>query len=137
MIARGFERALRKLFGEPHPLAEWTQIRQGYASRVLLVGVGRVIDRCRLDGRIEDREVASLHAEARRVMQSVNVVPLSDTILVRAAEPMPTRLGTLDAIHLATAIELVQRLAIPAVLATHDMRLAQAARALGIDVCGV
>jgi hypothetical protein len=32
------------------------------------------------------------------------LVDLDTTVLERAAQPMPTELGTLDAIHLATAV---------------------------------
>jgi predicted nucleic acid-binding protein len=51
-------------------------------------------------------------------------------VLTRAAGPMPTVVGSLDAIHLATALE-------PGfVLLTHDKQLARAARASGLDVGG-
>jgi predicted nucleic acid-binding protein len=126
---------LRKLFGEPGALAEWSQVREAYASRVLLVEVGRVIDRCRLAGDIDDEEVEQLQREARRVLRSVEILALSERILVRAAGSMPTVLGSLDAIHLATAQELATTRA-ALVLATHDKQLARAARASGLDVCG-
>ena len=125
----------RKLFGEPDTLAEWPQIREAYASRILVVELGRVIDRCRLAGEIDDEQVEQLQSEAKRVLRSIDVLALSERILVRAAGPMPTVLGSLDAIHLATAQELAAtRKAL--VLATHDKQLARAARASGIEVCG-
>lgn len=127
---------LRKLFGEPGVLAEWSAIDEAYASRILLVEVGRVIDRCRLDGRIDDDQVAHLHEEARRVMRSIEIVALTEAVLDRAAGAMPSVMGTLDALHLATALELVQWLEKPVTLATHDRQLARAARASGLDVCG-
>jgi hypothetical protein len=49
---------------------------------------------------------------------------------------MPTTLGTLDAIHLATALALATTLDEPLVVATHDAHLARAARASGLDVRG-
>ena len=49
---------------------------------------------------------------------------------------MPTTLGTLDAIHLASA--LVLREEVPdLVFATHDRQPAIGARALGFEVIGV
>lgn len=128
---------LRKLFGEPHPLEEWPAIEEAYTSRVLLVEVGRVIDRCRLAGLIDDEEVAQLHLEARQVLRSIDVVGLTEPILVRAGGAMPTSLGTLDAVHLATVLELAATLERPPVLATHDAQLARAARASGLGVAGV
>ena len=126
---------LRKLFGEPDALAEWSRVREAYASRVLLVELGRVIDRCRLSGDIDDEQVEQLQQEARRVLRSVEVLALSERILVRAAGPMPTVLGSLDGIHLATAQELAATRT-DLVLATHDKQLARAARASGLEVCG-
>jgi predicted nucleic acid-binding protein len=127
---------LRKLFGEPGALAEWSQIDQAYASRILPVEVARVIDRFRLAGRIDDADVAALHGEARRVLRSMQVLALSESVLRRAAGPMPVTLGTLDAVHLATALELAPTLDGTLVLATHDEQLARGARASGLDVCG-
>jgi predicted nucleic acid-binding protein len=127
---------LRKLFSEPGALAEWTQIDEAYASHILPVEVGRVIDRCRLLGQIDDADVALLHGEARRVLKSMQVLALSESVLRRAAGPMPVSLGTLDAVHLATALELAPTLDGALVLATHDQQLARAARASGLDVCG-
>jgi predicted nucleic acid-binding protein len=127
---------LRKLFGEPDALAEWRTLREAWASRVLPVEVGRVIDRARLAGDIDDAQVEELHREARRVLRSVALVALTERILDRAAGPMPTALGTLDAVHLATALELAASRAPGLVLATHDRQLARAARASGLDVAG-
>jgi predicted nucleic acid-binding protein len=127
---------LRKVFGEADVLAEWGDIRGAYGSRVLPVEVGRVIDRARLAGEIDDEQVEQLHRETRKLLDSVDIVGLSERILLRAAGPMPTALGTLDSIHLATALELAASRAPKLVLATHDRQLARGARASGLDVVG-
>lgn len=60
---------------------------------------------------------------------------INDEILRRAADPFPTTLGSLDAIHLASAMmarDLVPDLA----LATHDQELATAGRATGFRILG-
>jgi predicted nucleic acid-binding protein len=128
---------LRLLLGEPRPLREWRSIRTAYASRILVVEVGRVIDRMRLAGDVSDEEVATLHVELRRVLASIAIVPVTEKILARAQGPMPTALGTLDAIHLACALEVASALEAPPVLATHDAQLARAAQASGLTVCGI
>lgn len=56
-------------------------------------------------------------------------------VLVRAADPFPTPLGTLDALHLASAL-LVREEVPDVMLATHDERLATAAVAMGFGVHG-
>ena len=128
---------LRKLLVEPHPLKEWDQIDMAYASRLLPIELGRVIDRIRLAGKIDDEQVAQLHEEAARVLRSIELLPMTEAALTRASSPFPTALGTLDAIHLSTALELAPTLDEGVVLATHDIGLARAARACGLQTCGV
>ena len=58
-------------------------------------------------------------------------------VLERAAQPMPTELGTLDAIHLATALLWKEMMGVELVMATHDGALALGAQAHGLPVVGV
>ena len=78
-----------------------------------------------------------LQQEFRRILPSISVLAINDKVLGRAACPMPTVLGTLDAIHLATALELVSEVGDDFVVATHDQQLATASRASGLKVVGV
>jgi len=57
-------------------------------------------------------------------------------VLHRAALPMATPTGTLDAIHIATALMLRERSDDDIVFATHDAQQATAAGALGFRVVG-
>jgi uncharacterized protein len=67
----------------------------------------------------------------RSVLALLHQVPVTDAILDRAAQlPEPT-LGSLDAIHLATAEELASVLKS---FVVYDRRLADAARAHGLPV---
>ena len=50
---------------------------------------------------------------------------------------MPTELGTLDAIHLATALRWREGASTELVMATHDPALGTSARAFGLRVVGV
>jgi len=52
------------------------------------------------------------------------------------AQPLPTALGTLDAIHLATAQIWRETTSTTLTMATHDATLATAARALGMPTVG-
>jgi hypothetical protein len=58
-------------------------------------------------------------------------------VLDRAAQPLPTELGTLDAIHLATAVLWKEMTREDLTMATHDGALAIAAEAHGLRVVGV
>ena len=50
---------------------------------------------------------------------------------------MPTELGTLDAIHLATALLWREMTGVHLVMTTHDESLAVGAKAHGLPVLGV
>ncbi len=67
----------------------------------------------------------------RFVLDSIDVVELGPGIADRAAGVGPASLRALDAIHLATALELGSELVH---FVTYDLRLADAARAAGLPV---
>lgn len=128
---------LRKLFGEKGAFAAWDRIDEAFVSRLVEVEIGRMIDRSRLASTIDDEQVEHLHRETRQVLMTMHVVALSEAVLLRAARPMPTTLGTLDAIHLATALEVSASRGPSVTLLTHDAQLARAGTASGLDVLGV
>jgi hypothetical protein len=68
-------------------------------------------------------------------LEEFDLIEIGPSILQRAAEPFPTVLGSLDAIHLASAL-LVKDEFEDLPLATHDRELAIAARAVGFRVYG-
>jgi hypothetical protein len=61
------------------------------------------MDRFRLTQEIPDTEVAELVREIQIVHGTFTVHPVTNQILQRASETFLTVVGTLDAIHLATA----------------------------------
>jgi uncharacterized protein len=107
------------------------------SSELLAVESLRTIDRLRLQGDLSVEEAASRREIATEWLEAVDLVLLQRSILARASEPFPTPLGTLDALHLATALVWRDRMHQPLVMATHDRDLALAARSFGLDVRGV
>ncbi len=128
---------LRKLLSQPAALREWVLIRGGPVSRLAEVECLRALDRMRVDGALNDQQVSAARESLYRTLASFEVVEVSRTVLSRAAQPTPTALGTLDAIHLASAIIWRDRTKKTAAFATHDESLAIAARAQGFRVVGV
>ena len=125
---------VRVIQGEPGPLGAWTEITP-LSSQLIRVECLRTIDRARARGVTEDTQAATDRAAILGLLGAFWLAPISEQILERAADPFPTALGTLDAIHLATALEL--RSAYPdLVFATHDIELATAARSVGFEVVG-
>jgi uncharacterized protein len=126
---------LRVILGEPQRLRTWSKITTPVASELIRVECLRTIDRARLRLGLEDADVARLRSEVLELIDSFNLVVLNSVVLDRAAQPFPTMLGSLDAIHLATAV-LAREEFSDLLLATHDDELAIAARAVGFDVQG-
>jgi predicted nucleic acid-binding protein len=127
---------LRVLFREPNPLPTWGQWTEAYASRIWYTEALRVVDRTRLTAGIDDQQVAQLRRDIDVIHRVFHVLPVSEHVLARAGDAFPTVVGTLDAIHLATAMQLRDAIGLDTFL-THDAQLANAAVASGFIVLGV
>ena len=128
---------LRFALGQPDALPEWRQIERGVSSALIRTESLRALDRLRMRTNLANAEVAKRRATILAVIDSLEVVDVEAVVLDRAAQPMPTELGTLDAIHLATALLWKQMRHVDLVMATHDEALALGAQAHGLPVVGV
>jgi predicted nucleic acid-binding protein len=128
---------LRVALRQPDALTEWRQIQQGVSSALVLTESLRTLDRVRLRASLTDAQVASRRGTILALIGSLELVEIDAIVLERAAQPMPTELGTLDAIHLATALLWKEMMAVNLVMATHDGALALGAEAHGLPVVGV
>ncbi|MHB8674390.1 MAG: type II toxin-antitoxin system VapC family toxin [Candidatus Limnocylindrales bacterium] len=70
-------------------------------------------------------------AHLAHVLATIEVVEVDAQVMDRSSMVAPPELRTLDAIHLATAAELMPEID---AFVTYDLRLAAAARALGLPV---
>lgn len=127
---------LRILLREPNPLGTWGKWDKAYASALWRVEALRTIDRLRLTHEINDIEVANLVRDVQLTHQTFAIHPLTERIFQRASETFPTVVGTLDAIHLATALA-IREIENLDYLLTHDSQLGTAARSLGFEVLGM
>jgi predicted nucleic acid-binding protein len=121
---------LRIALGQTDSLAEWSKINRGVSSALVPTESLRTLDRLRLRVKLADSEIAERRAKI------LELVEIDSVVLDRAAQPMPTELGTLDAIHLATALLWREMTAEKLTMATHDAALAIAAEAHGLPVVG-
>ena len=127
---------LRLVLREPGALEELRSSEALVSSELLAVESQRTLDRMRVQGTLSPEEAAARRAAVTEWLEAVDLVLLQRPILARASEPFPTALGTLDALHLATALVWRDRMGQALVMATHDGGLALAARSFGIDVLG-
>lgn len=128
---------LRVVLRQPNALPEWTQIDRGVSSALVTTESLRTLDRLRLRAQLPDAELAPRRQAVLAVIASLELVEIDAMVLDRAAQPMPTELGTLDAIHLASALLWRESTGEELMMATHDRALALGAQAHGIRVIGI
>ena len=127
---------LRVALGQPDALPEWSRVERGVSSALIAPESLRTLDRLRLRVTLGDAETAYRRAKILELIASLEIVEIDTMVLERASQPMPTGLGTLDAIHLATALLWKDMTQEDVAMATHDSALALAARAHGLPVIG-
>jgi len=121
----------------PASLSSTAVLRRLVSSELIAVESARTIDRLRIQGALTMVEAAERVALINEWLQAVELVLLRPPVLNRASEPMPMPLGTLDAIHLATALLWRDRIGPLPQLVTHHAMLGAAARGFGFDVRGI
>jgi uncharacterized protein len=127
---------LRVILGERGRLASWGRIDVAVSSELIRVECLRTIDRARIQLGLSDEKVSRHRVDALEAIETLDLIPLAPGVLERAAEPFPTLIGSLDAMHLASAL-LVRDRYDSLEFATHDEALGVAARAMGFSVQGI
>ena len=128
---------LRIVLREPGALEELRTYDGLVASELIAIESARTIDRLRLQGSLTTDEAATRLRTVGEWLEAIDLVLLRPPVLSRASEPMPMPLGTLDAVHLATALIWRDRMGALSTIATHDTALGSAARTFGFDVRGI
>jgi predicted nucleic acid-binding protein len=128
---------LRLVLREPGALVDLRSCDALVSSELVAVESARTIDRLRLQGALTVEEAARSRRAVSDWLEAIDLVLLRPPVLSRACEPLPTPLGTLDAIHLASALIWRERLGDLSTIATHDGALGLAAQAFGFDVRGL
>lgn len=127
---------LRIVLGEPGRLRAWSKITMPVSSELLRLECLRTIDRARVRLALDDDSIAKQRSAVLEMVASFASIPIDQRVLTRAAEPFPTSLGSLDAIHLASALLAREEIS-DLVVATHDAELGRAAQAVGFTVHGL
>ena len=82
---------LRVILGQPNRLAEWGSITRGITSALLEVECLRTLDRLRLSlPQLSADDFAARRAAIFRVVEGLEIVDVSPSVLRQAAQPMPT-----------------------------------------------
>jgi predicted nucleic acid-binding protein len=128
---------LRIIFGESGRLAMWDDIEESIASVLLHVECYRSIDRARVARAADSEKILTYRNATSSVLERITLVDVTSTVIARAVQPLAFVIRTLDAIHLATALQWREQHDRDIAFATHDRSLGEAARATGFRVLGL
>ena len=95
---------LRIVLREPGALEDLRTCDGLVSSELIAVESARTIDRLRLQGSLTTEEAAARLRAVNEWLEAIDLVLVRPPVLSRASEPLPMPLGTLDALHLATAL---------------------------------
>jgi len=129
---------LSRLLNQSNQLKEWGDWENVYTSVITKVEFFRTVERLRLESQIDDEMLTVLNKQFNVLWETMHRIPVEEKVLARASAPFSTVVGTLDAIHLASALEAVPPEMHPGFqFLTHDLQLCRAAETVGFQVVGI
>jgi predicted nucleic acid-binding protein len=128
---------LRLALGQPGRLVQWPRIDRAVSSTLAQAECARTLDRLRHRGALPTPQFAKAAGYLKRLLGAVDLLRITDAVLRRAGEPFASPLGTLDAIHLASALLFRDTEELDGlVFATHDAELSTGAQLLAFETTG-
>ncbi len=125
---------LRSVLNHPKQFKDWKQIETAFSSELLSVESHRVIDRYRLEGKLSDSDVSEVKSALSVFLRGLTLFEISRDVVKRASETFPTVIGTLDAIHLSTALLWRDKYRKSFAVLSFDDQLRTAAKAMGLEI---
>lgn len=126
---------LRILLGQNAVKIDFNRYNKKISSELLMIECNRVIDRYRLEGLLTDKQISEVKQNLRKITDGMYIIEITEAVKRKAAESFPTVIGTLDAIHISTALlwnEHEKENDI--ILASYDKQMCVCAKALGFEI---
>lgn len=98
-------------------------LNETVSSELIRLEIARALQRHFATGRLTPEDLSHLLEIAELWAEQVEIVPLFPAVLQRASAYFPTVVGTLDAIHLATALLWQEDTGERLTFLTHDRQL--------------
>ena len=127
----------RVVMRQPNRLVELETCTQRLTSLLTQLECLRAMDKARLDEGLDQDEILARRLVLFQQLRRMSKIAVTRSVLDRAGSSFPLPVKTLDAIHLATALQLRERRYHELVFATHDRQQGRAAAALGFEVIGL
>lgn len=102
------------------------------SSELLFIECSRVLHRYRLESAISDYQLEEAVIHFTDIYNALHVFEMSSSVKKKSAESFPTIIGTLDAIHVSTAMLWAEQEGEPLVLFTYDEQMKICAHSMGI-----
>jgi hypothetical protein len=112
-----------------HKVEEFEKIG---SSELLFIECSRVLQRYRLDGGLTDSQLEAAVTHFHEIYDAFHIFDMGPQVKARSAGPFPTTIGTLDALHLSTAILWSEQERSPLLLFTYDQQMKTCAHAMGL-----
>jgi predicted nucleic acid-binding protein len=123
---------LRYLLNADEALLRIGTERQIGSSELIEIECRRVLQRERLESRLDDARYSALISSLEGFLEMISIFEIGHEVKRRASGSFPTVIGTLDAIHLSSALLWQENAGSAVVIFTYDRQLALCARAVGI-----
>lgn len=123
---------LRYLLQGDKGLSRVKEFKETVSSELLYIECSRVLQRYRLEGLVSDKQLEEVYTHFQEIYDAFTIIEMSRPVKKRSADSFPTILGTLDAIHLSTAVLWAEQDREPLVLFTFDEQMKICAHAMGM-----
>ncbi len=129
---------LRWIFNHDSQYKKIKKYSEFIASDILIIECNRVLERYRLESLLKDDELIKAKKNLYAVINGINFIELDSSIKKRAADSFPTIIGTLDSIHLSTALLYKEEKKLNTLtVISHDKQLINCAVAMGFTTDGL
>ena len=128
---------LRFVLEQPEQLTELAHYPQLVTSTLTQSECLRTVDNLCIIGTIPEGDYPARRYSVFSKLHGVQQVSPSSSVLATTSGTFPAAIATLDAIHVATALQWRDRREPDLVFATHDKQQSKVARLLGFEVIGV
>ena len=103
------------------------------SSELLHIECQRVLHTYRLMGMLTDSELEQAVSYFLELYDGIRIFEMTTSVKSRSSETFPTVVGSLDAIHLSTALLWAARDAGPCMVFTYDTQMKTCAHSLGMS----
>jgi len=126
---------LRIIFNSDNAFRDYDCFEKIGSSELMVIECNRVIDRYRLENILSDAQIATAKEYLHNIIEGMYILDITHSIKARASDAFPTVVGTLDALHISTAVIWREESGINDFsIVSHEKQMNVCAKALGFKI---